>query len=283
MERIEFSARDGYPLKAQLFRPEGDAKGAVLLTGGTGYKARYYHAAAKALAGAGLMALTYDCRGIGESAPEDLGALEMRYWDWGRYDMPAALDQLAEAANGLPILHIGHSVGGHFIGFWDNHAKVTAHLFVCVGSGEIAARPWWKNPAELFFWHGLGPYSLRKHGYVKQGKLWTGASLPRGVFEDWKRWCHTKGYYAQEIAGPLKPHHFDEVTSPITSMIYKDDPIATPSSGDYMLEFYPQAASEMMVRAPGDYGLKAIGHGGPFDDRKAAARQELVDWCLARV
>lgn len=282
MESITFGARDGYSLRGQLFRPGGATRGAVLITGGTGYKARYYHQLASALTEEGFLALTYDCRGIGESAPEDMAALDMRYADWGKLDMAAALDAVVEQAGGLPVLHIGHSVGGHFVGFWDNHEKASAHLFVCVGSGEIAARPWWKNPLELYLWHGLGPASIRKHGYLKQGKMWTGASLPRGVFEDWKRWCHTKGYYRQELNGELEPHFFDEVSSPITSMIYTDDLIATPSSGKFMLGFYPKAKAEVLVRRPAEYGMKSIGHGGPFSDSKAPARQELIDWCIAR-
>ncbi|NNU15576.1 alpha/beta fold hydrolase [Parvularcula sp. ZS-1/3] len=279
---ITFRARDGSSLEGQLFLPEADPKAAVLVTAGTGYKARYYHPFAEALRAAGLAVLTYDCRGIGRSAPDDLKSLHMRYIDWGRYDMPAALDALEESCPGVPLLHVGHSVGGHFVGFWDNHDKVAAHLFICVGSGEILARPWWKNPLELLFWNVIGPASIARHGYVRQGKLWTGASLPKGVFQDWKRWCHTKGYYAEELRGPLRPHFFDGVTAPITSMIYTDDIVATPSSGKYMLGFYPKAEHDLLVRAPSDYGLKAIGHGGPFSDKLAPARAELVDWCVAK-
>ncbi|MEM9810427.1 MAG: alpha/beta hydrolase [Pseudomonadota bacterium] len=279
MEHVTFKARDGYPLVGQLTVPEETPKAGVLVSAGTGYKARYYQPFAKALAAAGLMAFTYDCRGIGKSAPEDLSQLSMRYSDWGRWDMPAALDTLAGHAQGLPLLHVGHSVGGHFVGFWDNHEKVTAHAFVCVGSGYLGDRPWWKNPAELAFWHVIGPRSINKHGYVQSGRYWKGASLPRGVFEDWKTWCHRPGYYRRDLEGPLKPHHFESVTTPITSFIYTDDLIATPQSGDKMLAFYPNAPQEMRVRRPSAFGIPAIGHGGPFSDRLAPAREEIITWC----
>ncbi|NRA31460.1 MAG: alpha/beta hydrolase, partial [Parvularculaceae bacterium] len=95
MEAISFYARDSYPLKGQIFKPDGEVKGGVLITAGTGYKARYYHSFAEALTKAGFTALTFDCRGIGESAPDNLASLSMRYWDWGKLDMPAALDNLA--------------------------------------------------------------------------------------------------------------------------------------------------------------------------------------------
>lgn len=282
-ETVGFYARDGYALKAQLFRPEGRAKGGVLISSGTGFKARYYEKFARALGERGFLALAYDCRGIGRSAPDDLADLEMRYWDWGQKDMPGALDFLEQEADGLPLLHVGHSVGGHFVGFWDNHAKVRAHAFVCVGSGYVGDRPVWRNPSELAFWRIIGPRSIKKHGYVKSGRLWTGASLPRGVFEDWKRWCHTEGYYGPDLSGPLKPHHFEDVTAPITSFVYTDDAIANPTSAAVMLDYYPNAESEVRISKPSDYGLKSIGHGGPFADKHEPARNVLLDWCDDRV
>jgi len=278
MDEVGFYARDGFQLYGQVFRPQSKPKGAVLITAGTGYKARYYHAFAELLAEHGFFAFTYDCRGIGKSAPEDLRTLNMRYWDWGKLDMPAALDNLDTLADGLPLLHIGHSVGGHFVGFWDNHHKIKAHAFVCVGSGALTDRPVWRNPLELMFWNVIGPRSLREHGYVKQGRFWTGASLPRGVFEDWKAWCHTDGYFRADLAGPLRPHHFEDVKAPITSFLYTDDPVATLHSSQVVLAAYPSANREYRMAKPRDFGIRRVGHGGPFANHHGSARDALVAW-----
>lgn len=283
MEVISFYARDGYPLKGQVYKPSREMKGGVLITAGTGYKARYYRRFAEELASAGLLALTFDCRGIGESAPDDLAALSMRYWDWGKLDMPAALDNLAAHAEGKPLLHIGHSVGGHFVGFWDNHDLVKAHGFVCVGSGSLKDRQISRNPMELLFWNIIGPRSIKKHGYVKKGPMWTGASLPRAVFEDWKTWCHTDGYFCGDLAGPLRPHYFEKVTAPITSFLYTDDPVATPRSSPAVLNAYLHADKEYRLASPKDFGLKSIGHGGPFGDQHKPARDSLIEWAKSQV
>ena len=54
----------------------------------------FYDRFAWHLAGLGAVVLTYDFRGIAGSRPEDLAAMQMDYPDWGRLDMPAALEAL---------------------------------------------------------------------------------------------------------------------------------------------------------------------------------------------
>lgn len=275
---LAFAADDGYRLSGLLVSPP-EPKLALLVSSGTGFPKEFYRRfAAWAAAERGAAVLVYDYRGIGGSAPESLRGFEMRYADWGRLDMPAALDALAEAAPGLPIGHIGHSVGGHFAGFMRNHDRIARHAFVSVGSGT-----WWKhhrsyNPLELWFWWGLGPAALARHGHVPSGGGWTGAALPRGVFLDWRRWCHSPRYFADELKTSLRPHAFEAVAAPIRSWIFSDDPIANPRTAPELLACYPKARSEIVLRRPGDYGLRRIGHEGAFRTGAEALWGEWLDW-----
>jgi predicted alpha/beta hydrolase len=276
---LTVTARDGHPLSARLF-PAAEPRAAVLISSGTGFPKGFYDRFARHMAESGLTAVTYDFRGIGDSRPADLAAMDMDYVDWGRLDMPAVLDALAEAAPGLPLVHVGHSVGGHFAGFMDNHARIARHAFVSVGSGYWMKHHRSYNPLELFFWWGFGPYSLARHGYIKGGGVWRGADLPRGVFLPWRRWCHSPRYFSEDLAGRLKPHHFAEVSAPIRSWIFTDDPIANPRTGPDMLAVYPGAPSEMVVRRPADYGVARIGHEGAFRRGLEPLWNEIADWLV---
>ena len=256
-------ATDGYPLSMRLVSaPEPTV--AVLMTSGTGFPKGFYDRFARHLAGKGAAVLTYDFRGIAGSRPEDRAAMKMAYIDWGRLDMPAALDALIEAAPGLPVTHVGHSVGGHFLGFMPNQDRISKHAFVSVGSGYWRRHHRSYNPMELFFWFGFGPLSLARHGYIKGGGLWAGTDLPRGVFQTWRRWCLKEPYFLDELKGELKPHQFKAVTAPIYSWIFTDDPIATPVTGPILMQIYPNAPREMTVLSPADLGVKRIGHEGAF-------------------
>jgi len=273
-QQIRFAARDGYDLAGLLMKPADvgalAGRGGVLISSGTGFPKEYYRRFARMGAKRGFTCLLYDYRGIAGSAPQDMAAFEMDYPDWGRLDMPAALDRLEQEVGQAPIVHVGHSVGGHFVGFWDNHARVARHIFLCVGSGNWSRHHLTSIPSELFFWWLYGPVCLARKGFIPAGGAWGGTALPRGVFQTWRRWCSKPDYFMDELVERLRPHDFDSVSAPITSFIYSDDPISTPRTGADMLRVYPNAPSELVVRAPSDYGVKAIGHAGLF--RSAASR-----------
>lgn len=65
-----------------------------MITAGTGVPQTYYHRFAKQRAERGFACQTYDMRGVGKSRQGNLAQLDMRYADWGRLDMTAALDFL---------------------------------------------------------------------------------------------------------------------------------------------------------------------------------------------
>lgn len=272
-------ASDGYPLSMRLVSAETPTT-AVLVSSGTGFPKGFYDRFARHLAARGAAVLTYDFRGIAGSRPEDLAAMQMDYTDWGRLDMPAALDALIAAAPGLPVVHVGHSVGGHFLGFMPNQHRIDRHAFVSVGSG------WWGrhhrsyNPLELVFWLIYGPYSLARRGYIKGGGLWAGTDLPAGVWKTWRRWCLKEPYFLNELKDRLQPHHFEAVTAPIRSWVFTDDPVATPVTSPILLQIYPNAPREVVVRGPADFNAARIGHEGAFRKGLEPLWDEVFDWLV---
>ena len=282
VQPIQFSARDGYRLSGDFYEPAAPAKGAILVTSGTGFRKSFYKHFAQDAADRGYYVLCFDCRGIGGSAPEDLTTMDDDYTAWGFHDMPAALDYLAEKSGGLPIFHAAHSVGGHFIGLWDNHDKITAHGFICVGSG------YWRDHFlsniffELFFWWGLGPIQLWRKGYVPKGSGWSGEALPARMFKTWRRWCSTPNYFLSDLDDTnreISKGDFSSVSAPIRSWIYTDDPIANAKTAPVMLSIYPNAQTEILLKSPkDDYGVAHIGHNGPFTKPTKPARAAIIDW-----
>ncbi|MDA9009467.1 alpha/beta hydrolase [Alphaproteobacteria bacterium] len=116
IEPVTFTTSDNYNLSGAIYRPK-DPSCAVLISGGTGFPKEFYRHVASHYAIMGALVMLFDYRGIGGSAPDSLVDCGIGYTDWGRLDMPAALDALSVQASGLPIYHLAHSVGGHFAGF----------------------------------------------------------------------------------------------------------------------------------------------------------------------
>lgn len=279
-EPITFSAADGFMLQGLILRPER-ASLAVLVSAGTGFPKEFYRRLAMDFAARGAIVMLYDYRGIGASAPDDLANFQVDYPDWGRLDMPAALDALAAASQDMPIGHLAHSVGGHFIGFMPNHGKIHRHAFVAVGSGYWRKHPFRYNLTELYFWWVLGPYCLARWGYIQSIGGWRGAPLPAGIFKTWRRWSHSPGYYRRELADALLPHHFQEVDADIRAWIFTDDPIANASTAPDILACYPAARQDIVLRSPAEIGVSRIGHEGAFREGMQRLWDEWWRWLHA--
>ncbi|WP_319826466.1 serine aminopeptidase domain-containing protein [Thalassovita sp.] len=260
---ITFRAQDGWALAGDLFLPAAP-RTAVLISAGTGFPRRFYRHLAAWLATRGATVLTYDYRGIGDSVGPDIRTSGIDYPHWGRFDMPAAVDTLAEFAPGLPLTHVAHSVGGHFLGLMPNHGAISRHAFVSVGTGYFGGHHRSYLPLEFYFWWVMGSYSLLRHRHIKRGGGWQGEPLPPALFRTWRRWAHHRDYFGSELGTVLRPQHYDQVTEPIRSWVFTDDPIATPRSARHLLESYPNAPHNVTLNRPGDYGLRRIGHDGAF-------------------
>lgn len=276
VEQISFMASDGWTLTGDLYRG-AHPKVAILMSAGTGFPRRAYRHAAAWLAEQGAVVLTYDYRGIGDSGSDNLVASGIEYPDWGRFDMAAAVEALGAAAPGLPITHIGHSVGGQFVGFMPNHDRIERNAFVCVGSGywRLHKPIYW--PLELYFWWIMGSFSLLRWGYFKpMGLKWE--PLPPEVFRAWRRWSSRRAYHLPELEEGRWPHQFDEVRAPICSWVFSDDYIATDRASRDVLGWFSAAPSSVVHRKPADYALSSIGHSSAFSRGREAIWQELWDW-----
>ena len=276
-------ARDGRELAAHWFNAINVRRGVVLLNSATGFPQTFYFKLAQYLAERGYDVQVYDYRGMGLSAASDLASESARMSDWGLLDMPAALDEAARRAQGLPVITLGHSVGGQFLGLLANHALARAHVQIAtsVGYWRWEAPPfkylaWW-------FWRVHGPVMLAIKGYVPSGGGWAGLPLPRGVYEEWRRWCLRPTHFGPDLETYLSGHVFADIRAPLLSVGFTDDPIATPRTVAELDKFFPNVVRESRWYSPQELGSKRIGHEGFFSSRhRDTLWRAVVDWIDAR-
>ena len=154
-----------------------------------------------------------------------------------------------------------------------NHERIDRHAFVAVGSGYWRHHRWDYKPVALYFWWVLGSINLGLWGYMRTGGGWTGEALPRNVFATWRRWAHRRDYLRRDLETNFGPHRYDEVAAPIRAWLFADDPIANERSAPGILDNYPNAPKTLTMVAPGDVGVRRIGHEGAF----RAGREALWD------
>ena len=256
---LKLTTPDGFPLAVTHFTPDGPGRGVVLMLGATAVRQRFYRRFAELLVAEGLEAVTVDYRGIGESRPASLKGFDCTYRHWFDQDVPTAFEF---AKSRGPVVVVGHSFGGHAFGQLE--APNEALGLAAVASG--AAWSGYMTPLERLkvatLWNVIGPVATTLTGYVP-GKLWGGEDLPLGVYEDWKRWSQLPHYFFDDPALDMKAV-FARVTVPVLGITARDDAWAPPKSIQTFLSHYRNAPLTLETVEPKDWGLKAIGHMGPF-------------------
>jgi predicted alpha/beta hydrolase len=281
-EPVEFAARDGYQLNGRWFAADA-SRAALVINGATGFPQTFYYKFAQYCAERGYDTLVFDYRGMGESKRRALPEESATLSDWGRYDMPAALDLVAERSSASTRFALGHSIGGQFAGMLPNYSNVAAFVMIAASVGYWR---WELAPFRylaLYFWQVHGPLTIATHGYVPSGFGWAGLPLPANVFREWRKWCMRPEHFAPDLQQRELPNHFAEIRAPMLWIGLEDDPIATRKTVSELLKFYPNAGIEQRWFAPTDIGVKRIGHEGFFSSRhRTALWQPVLDWLDAR-
>ena len=88
---------DGHSLAARCFKPHGEAaKRAVIIACALGVPQSFYARYATWLTQQGCVAYTFDWRGMGESAPDNLRHYRAKLIDWALQDAPAMMELVAQ-------------------------------------------------------------------------------------------------------------------------------------------------------------------------------------------
>jgi predicted alpha/beta hydrolase len=249
------------------------------VNGATGFRREFYLKFGGYCAQRGYHTLLYDYRGMGASALASVRADPARMSEWGLLDMPAALDWLAARGASLPLATLGHSVGGQMIGCMDNEARARAHVMIATSTGYWRQQRVPFRYQALLFWKLYGPLMLWRLGYVPRGLVWSGESLPRGVFLQWRSWCLRPGHFGPDLDGEMPAGRFAAVRSPILCLSFSDDPIATPAAVAALLAYYPHARLERRSTTPAQAGVRHIGHHGFFAEaHRDSLWRAALDW-----
>jgi predicted alpha/beta hydrolase len=256
----------GHSIAACFFSPAGPPRGAALIVPAMGVPQTFYAPLAEWLAAQGFLVATFDYQGIGRSLQGKLRDVKTTVLDWASTDCAAALDALAARAPGLPLFWIGHSLGGQILPFVPNAGRLTKVVTVAAGSGYwrqnspgLRWRVWW-------LWYIVVPIVVPLLGYFPGRALRVIGDLPRGVMEQWRRWCLDREY-AVGVEGETARARYAAVRTPILSLSFTDDEFMSERNIASLHGFYLHAPRTMSRLAPRDVGERRIGHFGFFRPR----------------
>ena len=272
-------AADGYPLAITRYPAQGEAWATLCVAPAMGVRQDFYAPVARFLAENGVHVLTFDYHGMGWSRPKKLSDFQGTVTDWAEMDLSPMLAHARLPAPNLPLLMLGHSLGGQILGITPDNAAVRASLHVTAGSG------WYKlndrMPLQVrLLWFAFMPALLPLFGYFPGKRLRVVGDLPLHVAWQWRRWCLHPDYVLSEKGARAA---FDRVKAPILSYSFADDPLVTRAAVESLNGFYRNADLEHRHVAPTDVGAERIGHFGFFaaESRGTLWKQSLA-WLRAQ-
>lgn len=274
---VALTARDGYALGATHFASSGDPAPRVvaLITSGYGINARLYSRFARFLAGEGVPALTFDCRGIGASRPRTLRGFHVVAEDWSELDCAAAIAHLRSRYPRSELVGIAHSFGTVLLAGAPNVGEIARFVFVGAHTGYVQDyRKGYRLPMALV-WHRAMPALARLVGYFPGRMLRLGEDLPTGVALQWAARRNpdfqpeataTETVRAREMMA-----RFGEVRGRALVIAIADDAFATEAGMNRILSTLPGVSAEVRRISPAEFGLRRIGHFGFFRREAEAA------------
>lgn len=275
---IELQAADSYRLAARVYETGGFVRGVALIVSAMAIKQSFYADFAEWLAAKSWETITFDYRGMGDSAPKSLRGLETDILTWARQDCAAALAFARARAAGRPLLWIGHSLGGQILAMTPGNESLTAAITVASGSGYWRENAYPLRRYSWWLWHVMVPVATAICGYFPGKRLRMVGDLPKGVIEQWSRWCRNPDY-AAGAEGETMRAAYRKPTLPILSLSFTDDEYMSERNIASLHGFYENAQRTMRRLAPADVGLKRIGHFGFFRaDIGSRLWPSMLDW-----
>jgi predicted alpha/beta hydrolase len=267
VELFQIQTSDGTLLAASRFMPQTALKAVVLLPSAMGVPQSFYTPFAEFLAENGIAVVCFDYRGMGASIPAEfrhsLRGFDTSVTQWAEQDYNAALLATKAWQSEVPLIVVGHSLGGQLLGMLPDAHLIDAVITIASGSGY-----WRENAPQLkrivwLMWYFVVPLATRLCGYFPGKRLRMVGDLPKGVIYQWARWCKHPAYFVDENGAAMQTGHA-AIRRPILSMSFTDDELMSLRNIESMHSFYSNAVIERRHIHPGDVDAKRIGHFGFF-------------------
>ncbi len=274
------AAEDGYQLGVRVYGDLARAQGFVVVHGAMAVPQRFYRAYAEYLASRKLAVISYDYRGVGDSRPMALAGFHATVRQWAELDARGILAFAKNLAPSLPLLSVGHSFGGQLAGIIDEARDVAGAVMVGAQLG------YYRNFSPAMQARLLGSFGVLLPlvsglwGYTP-GRLGLGEDLPKGVAEEWAKWCLSPGYLRDHIQGAgARLAAFDRELLLYT---FTDDEYAPKPTVQALTRALSSANLAHRRFEPAELGTESVGHFGFFKPARRDLWQESADFLHAKI
>jgi predicted alpha/beta hydrolase len=271
---VTIQAADGWRLAVTWVRPDAEVRCACVVNSAMGVPHRIYLPLARFLATHGIATLLYDYRGIAGSAPPSLQGFTADVLSWARLDVPAAVAAVRAECPGVPLVLLGHSIGGQLFGLDPVNLTASALIGIAAQSGYWGHWDGLRRIGVWTLWHVAIPLLVPAFDKLPARAAGLGENLPRNVALQWASWGRHPLYVRNPESGPSR-QYFDDIEAPLLSVGVERDGLAPARA----IEAYRGWFTRAPVTRIDIPARERLGHFGWFREGRGEAHwRTMLGW-----
>jgi predicted alpha/beta hydrolase len=264
--------KDGKKIGIRMYAPNVDNGRVIIISPSAGVTQDFYFDFACFFQQKNFAVITYDFRGMGNSAPGELKGYGANLEHWALQDTDAVL---LSAKNLFPkheLIFIGHGIGGEIIGLAPASQFINRLVLVsCALSCSRLCR--WRDKIWMEGMKEFAKIMSWFFGYFP-GKLFGGLNnLPKGVMYEWIHWCNN----ANGLFDDFPDHNYRKLQVPLMAFSFSDDWRSQECGLKALLEHFTSASITWHHFKPKHIDRRRIGHLGFF---KYTSKKNLWNFLL---
>ena len=259
-EKKKIRTKDGRMISATFYQP-GVSNGKIMIVAPAAYLGqREYRSFAVHFQKKGYNVITFDYRGVGDSAPLQLKGFDARLQQWAVQDADAVIRCVRNCFPGRELIYVGHGIGGELIGL--AQASQYVNKLVLASSSLSCMRLWsWKGRMRITLLKTIGRLSNRWFGYFPGKRLGFPRDLPMGVMHEWADWCDNPN----GLFDVYPENNYRKLRIPVFAFSFSNDWLTPEKGVKGLLSYFSSADITWYHDHPHNQGLKTSRQSCFFD------------------
>ena len=262
---------DGTRIWMSSYLPERSNGKVMVVAPAVGLTTGDYDAFACFFCEHGFTVITFDYRGVGNSAPQKLNGYQANMHQWAAQDINAVLLFAKQHHPKQELIYVGHGIGGEIIGLAP--ASQYINEIVLVSSALSCAKLWpWQYKIKMEGLKGFANLSSRIVGYFPGGPFNLYGNLPQGVVNEWTGWCDN----SNGLFDNFPDNNYRKLNIPILALTFADDWHCPPRAVKELLSRFENSLITWYHIKPKEIGMKKIGHTNFFHSMMRTTLWEIL-------
>ncbi len=217
-----------------------------------------------------MSVLTFDYRGIGQSARFSHNQHQPTLRQWANQDLDAVLCHARRQFPSDEIILVAHGLSGQIAGL--AAAMENVSYLALVGCALHARRLW---PLGSRIQVGLrGLFESGGNAWAEQVLPPVSEKLPEGVKRELSDWSSRRN----GLFDIFSNNNYRRLGIPLLALSFTDDPLAPRRAVAELLTHYCPSCADWLHAHPCDFSQMAIGHFGFFEPRCEQLWDYLLNW-----